>query len=536
MLDELERGREACRRREWARAYRALTLADAAAPLAAADLERLATSAYLVGREDDFLGALERAYHAHLDDGGEVERAARCAFWTGLDLLFRGETGRATGWLARAQRLIEGRDCVEQGYLLLPVAERQLGEGDGQAAHATASEAASLGERFGDPDLVACARHLQGRALLRQGSLPDGLALLDEAMVAVTAGELSPIVTGLVYCSVIEACQQSCAVDRAREWTSALARWCGEQPEMVAFTATCLVHRAEVLQLTGALTEALEEARRACERERAPGAAYYQLAEVHRLRGQLEAAEEAYRRAGRLGQDPQPGLALLRLVEGRLDAACAAMRRAVGTVRDPLERAKLLPSHVEVLLAAGEGQEAREACRELREIAERFGGEVLGALAAQSSGAVDLAEGNARAALGALRRAFDVWRRIEAPYEAARVRVQMGLACRDLGDEEAARLELAEARAVFERLEAAPELARLDSLARGEGPGTEHPLSPRELQVLRRVAAGCTNREIAAELHLSERTIDRHVSNILTKLDVPSRAAATARAYEDGLL
>lgn len=536
MIEELQRGREAYRRRRWAETFRALSRADEAMPLAVEDLELLATSAYLIGREDDYLTSLERAHHAYLESAGGAEQAARCAFWSGLDLLFRGETGRASGWLARAERLIEGRDCVEQGYLLLPASERDLAGGAGVRAYEKASEAASIGERFRDKDLVACARHLQGRALIQQERLPAGLALLDETMVSVVAGELSPIVTGLLYCSVIETCHKAYVPGRAREWTDALAAWCERQPEMVAFRATCLVHRAEVLRLTGALTDALEEARRACERQGAPGAAYYQMAEIHRVRGDLGEAEAAYRMASRMGRDPQPGLALLRLSQGRIDAACAAMRRVLGTVRDPLERATLLPAHVEVLLAAGDRQEAREAARELWGIASRMGGEVLEALAIQSSGAVDLAEGEAGAALEALRRAFDVWHRLEAPYEAARVRVQMALACRALGDEEAAELELTEARALFGRLEAAPELARLDTLARRQPPPAGHPLSPREIQVLRRVATGRTNREIAAELCLSERTIDRHVSNILTKLDVPSRTAATARAYEDGLL
>ena len=270
LLDELERGRESYGRRAWADAYQSLSRADQAAPLGVEDLELLAMSAYLIGRDDDYLRALDRAHHAHLD-AGERLRAVRCAFWLGLRLLFRGETGRATGWLARAQRLLEReeRDCVEQGYLLLPVVEQHLAAGDCEAAYATAAGAAEIGERFGEADLIACARHLQGRALMQQGQVEQGLALLDEAMVAVTAGELSPLVTGLIYCSVIEACQQVYALGRAREWTSALAQWCEEQPEMVAFTGICRVHRAEIMQLHGAWQDAIEEARRAC--ERSPG-------------------------------------------------------------------------------------------------------------------------------------------------------------------------------------------------------------------------------------------------------------------------
>jgi DNA-binding CsgD family transcriptional regulator len=541
MLDRLNEGRESYRRRAWADAYRALSLADQAKPLDIEDLELLATSAYLIGRPSDFHGLLGRAHRAHRQAGDRV-RAARCGFWLGLTRLLRGETAQATGWLTRARRLIEGHDCVEQGYLLLPLAEQRLAEGDREAAHTTAAAAAEIADRFGDADLMACARHLQGRALIEHGRVQAGLALLDEAMLAVVGGELSPIMTGLMYCSVIEACQQVFASSRAREWTSALTRWCDQQPEMVAFTGTCLVHRAEIMQFHGDWTDAMAEACRACERfsrgvdPDPPAAAFYRQAEIHRLRGEFAAAEEAYRNASRLGWEPQPGLALLRMAQGRTDAACAAIRRVLSAVTDPLQRARLLPAHAEIMLATGDIEEARIACRELEEVAERFDTETLRALAAQARGAVELAEGDARAALPQLRRAFEAWRRLEAPHEAARVRVLIGVACRSLGDDEACGLEQDAARAVFERLGAAPELARLDSLGTRATPPHRHGLTRRELQVLRLVAAGKTNKAIATGLGLSERTIDRHVSNILTKLDVPSRAAATAHAYDHKLL
>jgi DNA-binding CsgD family transcriptional regulator len=541
MRGELEEGRESYRRRAWGDAYRELALADQAAPLGAEDLERLATSAYLTGRDLDFHSFTERAHHAHLEVGDRVS-AGRCAFWLGLSLLLRGETGQAGGWLARAQRLVEGVDCVEQGYLLLPVAEQHLGEGHGDAAYTTAAGAAEIGECFGDADLIACARHLQGRALIQERQLQTGLAFLDEAMLAVVAGELSPILTGLIYCSVIEACQQVYALSRAREWTAALAHWCEQQPQIVAFTGICLVHRAEVMQLQGAWSDAMAEACRACERfshgegRTPPAPAFYQRAELHRLRGELAAAEEAYRDASRLGREPQPGLALLRLAQGQNDVAGAAIRRVVLAATDPLQRARLLPAHIEIALAADDVQEARGACGELEEIAEAFDTDVLRAMAAQARGAVALAESDARTALAPLRCAFEIWQRVEVPYEAARVRVLTGLACRSLGDDEAGELELDAARAVFERLGAVSELARLDSLGKRETSAHLHPLTPRELQVLRLIAAGKTNKAIAAELFLSERTIDRHVSNILGKLDVPSRAAATAYACDHKLL
>jgi DNA-binding CsgD family transcriptional regulator len=541
MIDRLRQGRESYRRRAWGDAYRSLSLADQASPLAAEDLERLATSSYLTGRDLDFHRFLERAHNAHQKAGDSV-RAARCAFWLGLSRFLRGETAQASGWLARARRLVEGHDCVDQGYLLLPVVEQHLAEGDASAAHATAARVAAIGDRFGDADLIACARHLQGRALVQQGQVQAGLGALDEAMLAVIAGELSPIMMGLTYCSVIEACLQVFAMGRAREWTSALARWCEQQPELVAFTSTCLVYRAEIMLFHGDWQGAMAEACRACERftqgvdRNPPAAAFYQRAELHRLRGESAAAEEAYRSASRLGCDPQPGLALLRMAQGRTDAACAAMRRVLGATTDPLQRAKLLPAYIHIMLAIGDIQEARNGCRELEAIAETCATDVLQAMAAHMRGALALAEDDARAALGPLRRAFEVWRRVEAPYEAARVRVLIGLASRSLADDEAGGLELAAARAVFERLGAAPDLARLDSLGKGATSVPRHGLTSRELQVLRLVAGGKTNKAIATELGLSERTIDRHVSNILTKLDVPSRAAATAVAYAHKLL
>jgi DNA-binding CsgD family transcriptional regulator len=540
-LDEIRRGRESYRRRAWWDAYGSLVLADKASPLAGEDLELLAASAYLNGREGEFLSALDRAHHLYRD-AGEAERAAHCAFWLGLVLLLRGETGSSTGWLARAHRLLEGRDSPEHGYLMLPVAEQQVGSGDLEAAQSTASEAAAIGERFHQGDLVACARHVQGRALILQGRVEAGLALLDEAMVAVVAGELSPLFTGLIYCSVIEACQQVYALDRASEWTSALSKWCGQQPQMVAFTRTCLVHRAEIMQLRGEWGDAIVEARRACDRTsqatgpRPPAAAFYQKGEVHRLRGEFAAAEEAYRSASEAGCEPQPGLALLRMAQGRTDAAAAAMRRVVSTTSEPLQRARLLPASIEILLAVRDVDGARDACRELEEIARKFETGVLGGIAAHARGAVELAAGDARAALGSLRRALRVWQQVEAPYLAARVRALTGLACRALGDEEGAELEFAAARKVFQQLGAAPDLARLDSAAAGSSSARTGGLTARELQVLRLIAAGETNKAIAARLFLSEKTIERHVSNIFTKLDVPSRAAATAYAYEHKLV
>ncbi|MBA4115198.1 MAG: helix-turn-helix transcriptional regulator [Rubrobacter sp.] len=542
-MDELARGRESYARRAWMDAYKLLSHADQAVPLGAEDLELFATSAYMIGRDDDHVSVLERAHHVYLD-AGEALQAVRCAFWVGINLALRGMMGRATGWFGRAQRLVERqeRDCVEQGYLLVPVMLQHETTGDWEAAYATAADAAEIGERFGETDLFALAVHEQGYALVKQGRVVEGLGLLDEAMVAVTAGELSPIVTGLIYCSVIESCQEVYALSRAQEWTAALTQWCEQQPDIVAFTGRCLVHRAEIMQLHGAWRDALEEARRAGKRcaqgmnQSTAAQAFYRQGEVHRLQGEFSAAEESYRDASRCGWEPQPGLALLRMAQVNGDAAAAAIRRVVGETTEPLKRARLLPAYVEIMLAMGDAQEARSACRELEEISARYESGMLDAMVAHAEGAVDLAEGDARAALLALRHAWQVWQELEVPYEVARVRVLLGLACRALGDDDTAVLELEAARGVFAQLGAAPDLARVDSLTQGVPYIDAHGLTSRELQVLRLVATGETNRAIAAELVLSERTVDRHVSNIFTKLNVSSRTAATAYAYKHQLV
>jgi DNA-binding CsgD family transcriptional regulator len=540
---ELARGRESFTGRAWMDAYKSLSHADQEAQLGAEDLELLATSASMIGRDDDCLDGLERAYRVHLE-AGEALRAVRCAFWVGINLLLRGETARGTGWLGRAQRLVEREadDCVERGYLLVPVMLRYEAMGDWEAAYATATDAAEIGERFGDADLLALTVHEQGCALIQQGRVEEGLGLLDEAMVAVTAGEVSPIVTGIVYCSVISGCQEVYALRRAQEWTAALTRWCEEQPDMVAFTGACMVHRAEIMELRGAWRSALQEAqqaRRRCEQgnnQFTAAQAFYRQGEVHRLRGEFSVAEEAYRDASRYGWEPQPGLALLRLAQGNHDAAAAAIRRVLDETTPPLKRARLLPAYVEIMLAEDDAGKARSACQELQEISIRYESAMLDAMVAHAQGAVDLNEGDARAALLSLRRAWRVWQELEVPYEVARVRVLLGLACHALGDDDTASLELEAARDGFARLGAAPDLARIESLTRSVSSDHGHRLTRRELQVLRLVAGGDTNKAIATELVLSERTVDRHVSNIFTKLGVTSRAAATAYAYKHQLV
>ncbi|MFI5372231.1 MAG: LuxR C-terminal-related transcriptional regulator, partial [Candidatus Eisenbacteria bacterium] len=474
----------------------------------------------------------------------DVRRAARCAIWLVFQLQGRGDRAQAGGWLARARRLLENcdEDCVERGYLMLPEAIVSVHTGDTERAYAAFVEAGNIGARFADRDLMAMALNGQGRALIRRGEPGRGVALLDEAMIAVTSGEVSPVYAGGVYCSLLEGCEELLDVRRATEWTAALDQWCAAQPDLVPYRGHCLLRRAEILQLHGAWADALEEAGRARERlsqpePRAPvGGAFYRIAELHRLRGDFAAAEEAYRVASRWERLPHPGLALLRLAQGQTAAALTTIRGVADEVRDAGRRARALDALVEIALAAGEVPAAQDAADELAVIAARLDAPWPRALAAQVSGAVRLAGGDARGALDPLRTAWGLWRELEAPYEAARVRVSIALACRIQGDHEAADLELEAALGVFQSLGAAPDAARVETLARPTPARDTGPLTAREVQVLSLVASGMTNREIAGRLGISEKTVARHLSNIFIKLDLPSRAAATAYAYRHDLV
>ncbi|HEY7266972.1 MAG TPA: response regulator transcription factor [Solirubrobacterales bacterium] len=540
---KLAEGRESYARQAWSEAYESLSEADRSSPLGPVDLELFANSSYMLGREREYQELMERAYGALLEAEDPLA-AVRCAFWLGLSLSISGEIGRGNGWFARADRLLEreGTDCVERGYLALARLFEHEADGEVERAAEASAEAVAIGERFGDADLVAFGSFTQGDALIRLGRLREGLALLDLAMVAVLAGEVSPVSSGIVYCGVILACEQAHDIGRAREWTTALSEWCKAQPDLVAFTGRCLVHRAQIMRLDGSWEESIEEARRAADRclagenPVAAGEAHYQRGEVHRLRGEHAAAEEAYREASAQGWEPQPGLALLRLAQGREEAAEAAMRRAISEAKQPGRRATLLAAHVEVMAAGEDLPEAERACTELDALAEaeeKPG--ALGAMAAQARGVLDLASGRPKESLTSLRRADEIWRGFAAPYERARARELIGLACRSLGDEDSAELELQAARETFARLGAATDLARVEGSAELDRGAASHELSKRELEVLRLLSTGETNREIAAELVLSVRTVDRHVSNIYAKLGVSSRVAAASYAHEHGL-
>ena len=535
--------RESFDRHAWGDAYAGLSAADGSGVLASEDLERLAIAAQLLGRPDESAAAGARA-HLEAIRAGDVERAVRCAIRLGMALMQRGEMAQAGGWLARAGSLIEetGYDGVERGTLLIPQALQALMAGEPATALGIFEQVAAIAERFGDRDLMTIGRLGRGQSLIAMSDTARGVPLLDEAMAAVIAGEISPIVAGIVYCAVIEACQALFDLRRAQEWTTALNRWCESQPDLVPFRGNCLIYRAELLRFHGAWQDAADEAQRARDWLSTPppdpavGEALYQLAELDRLRGRFDSAEAAYREASSWGRLPEPGLALLRLAQSDIDAAAASIRRAFAEATDDLVRARLLEPQVEIALAAGDLVAARDAADRIAGLAEAFGAPLLRAMAARSDGAVRLAAGDVDGALGVLRRAWDTWRELVAPYEAARVRILVGRACLELGDLDGAALEFEAARDVFERLGAIPDLARLERESGERIPERAGGLSPREVEVLRLVAAGNTNRAIAEGLSISERTVDRHVSNIFTKLDVSTRAAATAFAYEHDLV
>jgi ATP/maltotriose-dependent transcriptional regulator MalT len=543
-----DRGRRAYARRAWSAAVADLTQADESSPLDPEDLDRLADAAFLTGDDARSNELRARSYveRLALDDR---RGAARCALQLAYLLAHRGAQAAALAWHARAQGLVDNAradgeltaDDPEPGHLLILPAFGRVMAGDLDGAVELLARAIEIAERCNEPDLLALARVLTGRARILRGEVDDGVACLDEAMLVVTTKAVSEVVAGDVYCTVIEGCQDALDMPRAVEWTSALTRWCDSQPDLVPYTGQCLVHRVQIMRFRGSWAEARQEVRRARERLTRPqvqpavGAAFYEEAELHRVRGDLAAAERCYVEAGRRGHGCQPGRSLLLLARGDVDGAVAAVRRALVEPDEPRVRLASLSARVEIELAGGNLTEARIAADELVATWRRAPSQLLGAMASQAEGAVAVAAGEPAAALTRLRRAWQGWQDLSAPYDAARTRVLLGLVCRALGDEDGALMELDAARWVFDGLGATGDVRRVDGFIGRAPPPTPHHLTGRELEVLRAVAVGRSNRAIAADLVLSEKTIARHVSNIFRKIGVSSRAAATAYAYDHGL-
>lgn len=541
--ESIERGRAAYAEYAWDDAYQLLLDADRTSRLEASDLERLGTTAYLTGRDDAAVEDLGRAYQAFLQQD-RVDRSVRCAFWLGITLMLRGQYARGGGWLGRAGRLVEERlpRSVERGYMMVPLGLQSLPK-DPAAAYGIFGDAAAIATEFDDADLTALSQLGLGQALVAMGEAPRGVAMLDEAMLCVTNGDVSPIAAGIVYCAVILACRDIFDVGRAEEWTAALSKWCSKQQGLQPYRGQCLIHRSEIMQLHGHWADAMAEIHQACEHlgmqpwNPVMGMAQYQRAEILRLRGKYDDAEVAYREAAGYGHTVHPGMALLRLAQGHVQDAHAAIRREMLDAADrPVERSRVLAAYVPIALAAGDPEAAKSAAADLFELAEQFDSPYLRAMAGSVRGTILLSEGDYESACIKLRAAWLAWQEVEAPYEAARLRVIMARAYRALGDHDTAEMELDAASEVFERLGAAPDLLDVFEDSKRPNAPVAGGLSARELEVIRLVATGVTNREIANTLVISEKTVSRHISNIFGKLGLSSRTAAAAYAYDHELM
>jgi DNA-binding CsgD family transcriptional regulator/Flp pilus assembly protein TadD len=529
---------------KWTETYVRLLKADQEHGLEPKELETLALAAYLTGRDAESFQILERAHQGYLDRE-KTERAVRCAFWLGLMLMNTRERARSSGWIARGERLLSDEqvpDCAEKGLLLLPAALGALSAGLAAEAQKLFEQVATIGEQFGDADLIALGRLGHGQAMIQLGDVAKGIKLLDETMITVETEEVFPVVNGIVYCAAIESCRKVWDLRRAQEWTSALTRWCDAQPDIVPFRGQCLVRRAEIIQFHGEWPKALEETRHACELlarppgDPAAGEAYYRKAELYRLLGEFEEAEDSYRDAAKWGRKPQPGLALLRLAQGQNDAAETSIRNTLQEIKDTKRRAELLPAVVSIMISVKQTGEAIEATKELCGIADEFDAPYLYAMSSYCQGAVFLAEGNVQLALEHFQKALKFWNSLNLPYESARTRELKGLVYLELNDKDNSDAELAAAQWVFEQLKAKPDLERVNRMLNRKRDHETHGLTLRELQVLQGVASGKTNKSITGELFISERTVDRHVSNIFNKLGVSSRVEATAFALRNKIL
>lgn len=516
----------------WEAQFQSLAAAEQDAELGAPELQQLATAAFMVGRYAESQDAWERA-HLRLLEDGDAAQACRCLYWLTHAMGEDDVAGMARigGWLARMERLIEEEQlgAHERAYVQCLLGPEEFGAGRYAESLPLWREIAEVARANADPDIWAFGAQGLGRTFIKLGRVDEGVALFDEVLVALTSGEVSPMMVGTAFCSCVEGCHDAFDLDRARAWTDAVTRWRDDQPDLEAFTGSCLLYRSKILQMQGAWSEAMDAVDEACRKLSEPrvhwelGAAHYQRAELFRLRQELSKAEECYLQASTFGQDPQPGLALLRLSQGRAASALAALERALGETADVPRRVALLAARSEVAVACDDHPSAMADCTELAGLAEDFSSALLRATAGLARGRCLLTAGHPREALQSLRQAHETWGRLEVPYEVARTRVLIAAACEALGDLEGAQLEHTAARETFERLGTREDAGTTDRVS---------PLTHREVEIVQQVAAGRTNRGIAKELHISEKTVASHLSHIFVKLDLTNRAAVTAYYYE----
>lgn len=475
----LDAGREAVRRNAWREGFKLLTAADQAGPLGADDLEGLAQAAWWNGRADLCISARERAYALRLA-AGEPRKAALDAVELAANHFARRARDMAMAWFNTAERLLKDEPIgIEHGYLTRLKAMRAHNERDYDRALELARQTFEIGSRFGNRDLMALGLQDEGGTLIALGQVDKGRALCDEATVAALSGELRPITTGIIYCNVIGTCEETADYKRAGEWTEAARRWC-ERQTIAGFPGMCRVHRAEVIRLRGAWVEAEQEARNAYDELRDfhagyAAAALYEIGESLLSRGELVEAAEAFRQAHEMGKDPNPGLALLHLADGRIEAATAAIRRSLDGELSPLERIRLLPAQVTIALAAGDRATAGSAAQELRATADIYATPAFKAQALAAEGALALSDGQIPESLRSLREAVRLWRDVGVPYEEAKTRVLLGSAYLAAGDRDGAVLELKAARAAFTRLGAVIDERHVAQLLVEAGEGGPQP-------------------------------------------------------------
>ncbi|MFW6009956.1 MAG: LuxR C-terminal-related transcriptional regulator [Actinomycetota bacterium] len=536
---DLEEVRGAMESSRWSNAYELLSAADIS-QLSPAELALFADCAWWQCRVDEEIELRGKAF-AGFVAAGESRHAARAAWLLSVRHGLRGDATASSGWLRRALRELEAEpDVVEHGYLACSQTEQMLGRGRIDEAARHAERAVALGRRFEDPNLTALAISWQGLCCIARHDLEEGALLLDEAMSAVRAGELDPHFTGWVYCFVIGMCMSVADLGRAGRWAEAAWQWASSLPEATPYHGLCRVRQVEVMSLRGELDIAAEHAQRACEEmmEFEPhlaGETYYVSGEILRRKGQLEAAERAFAEARTLGHEPQPGLARIRFEQGRVDAAASGLRAALADPgRPPFQRMVLLSARLDVAIGADDLNTARGVCEEMAAIAAEVPSDTLAAATATGRGKLRLAEGDAEAALAELRPAAASWQALGLGCEAAEARSLIAVAAHALGDREGAKDELAAARRQLEQLGAVADARRVGGLL-SDGAEPPHGLTERQCEVLSLVAAGRTNRQIAAELVLSPHTVARHLSNIFTKLGVTTRTEAAAFAIAHDL-